>query len=234
MAAAKRSASPRLAVVGPPPPREGGGAARPLPSVALHLDALDREPWERLVRDLAALERGSSWWLGDALAYGEDLLGVAHGEMAELTGFSVGHLKSVKWLSKAVRPDERRPELAWSAHRPVGKLPAPQQRTWLAAAVAGGWGEADLKQEMEQARAVGVDAPLPVVEFTATTPTSTSSTTPPGRKARTKAAPPSAAAPASPVFLAPAAEDDYQCPACSHEWSGDPRPSARMATREAA
>lgn len=93
---------------------------------------LPSEDWLRLVVMLARARSGASWWLGDALAYGEERkYGKTYAIAAEETGLSVRTLRNLASVSRRVSPSRRVHSLPWRAHRAIAHLRASEQRRWL-------------------------------------------------------------------------------------------------------
>ncbi len=83
---------------------------------------LDLDEWLRYVELLFFVRSGASWWIGDTLAQGEDWHGEEYAQaeaIAERYGISPKQLYQKQWVSAAVTPVTRRPDLSWGHHRNV-------------------------------------------------------------------------------------------------------------------
>jgi hypothetical protein len=128
-------------------------------SLALQ-QGLSPDEWCRVLILLGRIGRGSQWWLGDALNYGEGAYGEAHAQYVEQAGYSVKTLLNLSWVAAAVAPERRREDLSWSHHEAVAGLDADKQVAWLAVAADGDhglpWSVPKLRQAIRETR---VDAP---------------------------------------------------------------------------
>jgi len=73
----------------------------------------------------------SQFYLGDLLNYAEDMLGEVYAQLLDSTKYKLKTLQNMKWVAAQVRPSARYPELSWSHHSEVAKLPPPEQDSWL-------------------------------------------------------------------------------------------------------
>lgn len=145
--------------VSPPPRISPGGEDFAIPGVELTATAArvvgDLSPDElaAALSRIADRERGSRWWLGDLLAFGDRVHGVTYAEFAARTGLNVETLYNRVSMSKKVPPDVRLPEdeLTWAAHRPVQALADPEvQRKWLGLAADQKWSEKRLREAIQK------------------------------------------------------------------------------------
>jgi hypothetical protein len=97
---------------------------------------------------LFALAGGMNWWIGDALAEGERMLGESYAQveaLAERFGIAPDRLRQCQWVSERVEPVTRVTGLSWSHHRHVAALPPRDQFRLLAESIASGWNANELR-----------------------------------------------------------------------------------------
>lgn len=96
---------------------------------------LDRASWQSAGRKLGAIGRGSQWWIGDWIRYGNAQWGERYAEAAEITGYDVGSLRNMAWVSSQFEPSLRSDNLTWSHHVLLAPLDEDEKRAWLDHAV---------------------------------------------------------------------------------------------------
>lgn len=142
---------------------EAAGAAD-----AVSLTLTDRDMpyqrWEDLGRFLGELDRRSRWYLGDWLNFGEEVYGEdsAQGtdstlkeryDLAErVTGLDHGTLINIRTVCGKVARSRRRRELGFWIHSEVTALEADEQVEWLQRAIDEGWGKAELRAAIKEAK----------------------------------------------------------------------------------
>lgn len=100
-------------------------AALPFDPLGLDLDKrMGFEEWADLVKGLMTIEEGHNWWLGDAVAFGEEKFAeqafqVFGDDTLKYDPKTVANYASV---SRSVPKSVRRAELSWSHHREVAPL----------------------------------------------------------------------------------------------------------------
>jgi hypothetical protein len=119
---------------------------------AVRISGLDRESWTHWVVSVSRLQRATSWWLGDLLAYGEAEFGIGYAQAAELTGRQPQTLRNYAWVARRFRPEERNPALAWGVHRVVAALKVQSRSLWLAKAEKHRWNADRLREEIAARR----------------------------------------------------------------------------------
>lgn len=121
-----------------------------LTSTALFVtdEALPFETWASVVARLVPLETGASWWVGDAIAFGEKKYGHTYAAAVEATGRSLQTLKNLAWVSRSVPPNRRDRGLSWRVHREVAPLRSSDQREWLRCAKAASWSAEELRRRL--------------------------------------------------------------------------------------
>ena len=88
-------------------------------------------------------QQGSKWWIGDLLNDGDDRFGEAFSQVCE-GQISAGLLQQYESVARRVPPENRNPNLSWSCHAAVARLPSASQRRLLAKAEEYGWNSAIL------------------------------------------------------------------------------------------
>ena len=107
--------------------------------------------WAEALRLLGTLHRGSPWWVGDAIAWGETHFGEKYAQYVEETGLSVKTLLRRARLSRQVASDRRHPDLSLTHHEAVMNLLPAQQDELLDRAASEGWTAGRLKAEARKA-----------------------------------------------------------------------------------
>lgn len=110
---------------------------------------LEVEGWESVVHGLSLMERGSPWWLGDALVQGDHRYGSTYEKALKATGYSRGHLQNVASVARRVPAHVRRPDLPWNVHAIVAALEESEQQRWLELAAEGDWSAPELTRAMK-------------------------------------------------------------------------------------
>jgi hypothetical protein len=103
--------------------------------------------WAAALELIGTFHRGSPWWIGDALCYGEDRFGEKYAQYVEETGLSVKTLLERARISRSIPPERRREDLSLSHHAAVAGLLPAQQMHLLALAASQGWDTATLRAE---------------------------------------------------------------------------------------
>jgi hypothetical protein len=88
--------------------------------------------WVRQGRRFGALARGSAWWIGDWLVYGNAKYGEKYVRAAKITGYDAKSLMNMVYVASRFEISRRRENLSWSHHAAVAALEPEQQELWLA------------------------------------------------------------------------------------------------------
>jgi hypothetical protein len=137
---------------------EAPAAACSAPSAALTATSwsprvkLTVADWARQGRWLGALGRGSGWWIGDWVRYGNARYGDRYGPAARVTGYDVQSLMNMAYVSGRFEASRRRDGLSFSHHAELAGLPAEEQDLWLDRAEAGALSVRSLRSELRRAR----------------------------------------------------------------------------------
>ena len=83
-------------------------------------------------------QRASPWWIGDLLNAGDARFGEAYSQICE-GAVSADMLQRYESVARRVPPENRRPNLSWSAHAAAARLPHDEQRIMLEKAERYGW-----------------------------------------------------------------------------------------------
>lgn len=114
------------------------------------------DEWVEILGAVTLSARGANWWLGDMLVYGEEQWGTEKADAAMepkvALALGEGTIRSCVWVSRAITPNRRRPDLSWSHHRVIAHFPPDQQMGWLGKTAREGWTCQELRE------AVRVDA----------------------------------------------------------------------------
>jgi hypothetical protein len=108
--------------------------------------------WARQGRWLGALGRGSGWWIGDWLRYGNARYGDRYGPAAQVTGYDVQSLRNMSYVAGRFEVPRRRAGLSFSHHAVLASLLLEDQELWLDRAEAGGLSVNLLRVELRRVR----------------------------------------------------------------------------------
>jgi hypothetical protein len=108
--------------------------------------------WVRQGRWLGALGRGSGWWIGDWLRYGNSRYGDRYGTAARVTGYDQHSLRNMAYVAGRFEVPRRRGALSFSHHAELAALSAEEQDLWLDRAEAGSLSLRSLRSELRHAR----------------------------------------------------------------------------------
>ena len=103
-------------------------------------------------------QKGSAWWIGDLLNSGDARFGETFSQICE-GQISADQLQRFESVARRVPKENRRPNLSWSCHAAVARLPPPHQRRLLEKAERHGWNSSVLarraRAELTRLRAAG-------------------------------------------------------------------------------
>ena len=107
------------------------------------------EEWGGPLQFAIWCQRASPWWIGDLLnagdaAFGEEFSQVCEGEV------SADMLQRYESVARRVPAQNRRPNLSWSAHAVVARLPDDEQRVMLKRAETNGWSSEVLRVKVRE------------------------------------------------------------------------------------
>jgi len=108
--------------------------------------------WVRQGRWLGAVGRGSGWWIGDWLRYGNARYGERYVPAARVTGYDVQTLMNMAYVAGRFDMSRRRDGLSFSHHAELAGIPAEEQDLWLDRAEAGALSVRSLRSELRQTR----------------------------------------------------------------------------------
>jgi N6-adenosine-specific RNA methylase IME4 len=121
-------------------------------ALSLQLDeGLPFERWLELGRQLAAMERGVQWWVGDWWIFGQPRYGERAAAAASgIFGRSFQNLMDCGWVARKFETSLRNEVLSWWHHRVVAKLPIEQATSLLNKAEREDWSVRALRQAVNQ------------------------------------------------------------------------------------
>ena len=124
--------------------------------LSLELDPDLSEPeWEALVARLARIERGSRFFLGDAIVKGGRRYGRTYAHVVKQTSYHRDSLRNIASVCRRVPAEVRRADLEFAHHEAVAKLhpDSAAQALWLARAAEAEpqWSARRLQRELESA-----------------------------------------------------------------------------------
>ena len=113
--------------------------------------------WTAYVDAMLRLAEGILWIVGDALIWGERHHPEAYEEMLQCGLYEPHTLSNARWVASRVRPEQRRPELPWSAHEAVASLGPVEQDEILAEGVQEDWTRDQVREEVRERKGLGGD-----------------------------------------------------------------------------
>ena len=116
------------------------------------------EEWAGPLQFALWCQRASPWWIGDLLTSGDDAFGESFSQVCEGV-VSADMLQRYESVARRVPPENRLPNLSWSAHSMVARLPHDQQRRMLALADENGWSSEVLRVKVRQFLQAGGEWP---------------------------------------------------------------------------
>jgi hypothetical protein len=131
-----------------------------LTATAFRMDTVDLSygQYEALCYAFGRVGDLSRFWIGDAINWGEQLIGPEYAQAIESTGLSPATLVSYAAVCRQIEESRRRAALSFSHHRAVATLDPDEQEQWLDRALAEGWTRRQLRAEMDAADRDLVDA----------------------------------------------------------------------------
>lgn len=93
--------------------------------------------WVKAIRLLGRMNRGMSWWICDALIYGEDHYGEKMAQYAEETNLSVHSIANMLWVGRAWPRSRRREALSFGHHEALAAMESEDQTHWAGMAEQG-------------------------------------------------------------------------------------------------
>jgi hypothetical protein len=94
-------------------------------------------------------QRASPWWIGDLLIAGDARFGEDFSQVCE-GAVSADMLQRYESVARRVPPENRRPNLSWSAHAVAARLPHDKQRVMLEKAERYGWSSEVLRIKVRE------------------------------------------------------------------------------------
>jgi hypothetical protein len=87
--------------------------------------------WIQWGRWLGTVGRGSGWWIGDWVRYGNARYGERYKLVANITGYDTQTLMNMAYVTSRFAPSRRREGLSFSHHAEVAALCQEEQDRWL-------------------------------------------------------------------------------------------------------
>lgn len=108
--------------------------------------------WSQSGRRLGIIGRGTGWWIGDWVNYGNARFGERYVRAARITGYDVQTLMNMVYVASRFAPSRRRQNLSFSHHAELAALPIDEQDYWLERAEAERLSVRCLREEVRRAR----------------------------------------------------------------------------------
>jgi hypothetical protein len=87
---------------------------------------------------MGSIGRGSAWWIGDWVNYGNAAFGEKYSRASRITGYDTQSLMNMAYVASRFDFSRRRENLSWSHHAEVAALSPAEQELWLDRASRGG------------------------------------------------------------------------------------------------
>jgi hypothetical protein len=113
---------------------------------------LDLEEWLLHGRRMGSIGRGSAWWIGDWVNYGNAAFGEKYTRASRITGYDVQSLMNMAYVASRFELSRRRENLSWSHHAELAALPAAEQDGWLDRAARAGLSVRRLREALRESR----------------------------------------------------------------------------------
>lgn len=123
---------------------EDSGALTPTALVLTDRD-MPFERYEAIMGFVGRVKRTSSWWVGDAIVFGEGIYGEQFAQAMAVTGLSEQTLLQYQFVCQNIPPERRRESLSFGVHELVARDPGDEQEAWLSQAEKKGWGVKELR-----------------------------------------------------------------------------------------
>ncbi|MDP6553446.1 MAG: hypothetical protein QGF59_19320 [Pirellulaceae bacterium] len=107
------------------------------------------EDWAGPLQFALWCQRASPWWIGDLLNCGDAHFGEAFSQVCE-GSVSGDQLQRYESVARRVPPQNRHPDLSWSAHAAVARLSDKDQREMLRRATKLGWTSEQLRVQVRR------------------------------------------------------------------------------------
>src|SRR5256885_7350294 len=108
--------------------------------------------WSQSGRRLGIIGRGTGWWIGDWVNYGNARFGERYVRAARITGYDVQTLMNMVYVASRFDISRRRPNLSFSHHAELAALDPEEQDYWLDRAEAERLSVRSLREEVRRAR----------------------------------------------------------------------------------
>src|SRR4051794_41673362 len=108
--------------------------------------------WSQSGRRLGIIGRGTGWWIGDWVNYGNARFGERYVRAARITGYDVQTLMNMVYVASRFEPSRRRQNLSFSHHAELAALDPEDQDYWLERAEAERLSVRCLREEVRRAR----------------------------------------------------------------------------------
>jgi len=108
------------------------------------------ESWKKLGIGVSQMQESSSFWLGDWLNAGHVLYGTKYKDALTILGdrYEYQSLVNIAYVCNNVKLEQRVPELLFSHHREVCKMPPDEQSMWLNKAKENKWSAGELRRQI--------------------------------------------------------------------------------------
>jgi hypothetical protein len=161
----------------PTPPRTGAssdaGKVGILSKVAWEPteDNIDFRAWQLEGIRIGAIGRGSNWWIGDWLLYGNTRWGEQYAAARGIIGMDAKSLRNIRYVASRVEPAQRHEKLTWSHHAMLACMAPEEQDFWLGRAESDRLSVEDLRIELRAAERNSHSRETPPQEAPASGPT---------------------------------------------------------------
>lgn len=131
MATRQLATRPQLPPNAPRLPATTESRSRVTPTAWTSGPELGPASWIQWGRWLGTVGRGSGWWIGDWVRYGNARYGERYKLVASITGYDTQTLMNMAYVTSRFEPARRRESLSFSHHAEVAALCREEQDRWL-------------------------------------------------------------------------------------------------------
>ena len=131
MASSQLATRPQLPPDVPRPPAPTESRSRLTPTAWASGPELGPATWIQWGRWLGTVGRGSGWWIGDWVRFGNARYGERYKLVASITGYDTQTLMNMAYVTSRFEPDRRRESLSFSHHAELAALCREEQDRWL-------------------------------------------------------------------------------------------------------
>jgi hypothetical protein len=108
--------------------------------------------WESYGPRIGLMSKGTNWWLGDWVRFGQRRYDRRYRDAAALTGYDEQTLMNLAYVAGRIEISRRREDVSWSHHAELAKLENHDQDEWLDRVLEERLSVRKLRAELRQSR----------------------------------------------------------------------------------